>query len=121
MASEKNGVAKRGRGRPLNSGPGQQVVHRLRWAFDEALSKLETRNKSLPDLLVEALEKDVNATVRSLAVLLPKDVEVRVSAGDTLAEGLAGVQAALARQKSEQAKVIDAEVIDAGPADDAKD
>ena len=112
MASENKGVAKRGRGRPLHSGPGQQVVHKLRWAFDEALSQLETRNKTLPDLLVEALEKDVNATVRSLAVLLPKDVEVRVSAGDTLADGLAGVQAALAKQKSDQAQVIDVEVMD---------
>jgi hypothetical protein len=40
-----------------------------------------------------------------------------VSAGDTLADGLAGVQAALAKQKSDQAQVIDVEVMDEADSD----
>jgi hypothetical protein len=83
----------------------------LRRSFEDAIDTLEARGRTLPELLADAMERDVNTTVKTLAALLPKDVEVKVSAGDTLADSLSGVQAALARQKSEQAQVIDAEVV----------
>ena len=102
----------RPRGRPLGSGHGTQLVHVLRRSFEDAIDTLEARGRTLPELLADAMERDVNTTVKTLAALLPKDVEVKVSAGDTLADSLSGVQAALARQKSERAQVIDAEVVE---------
>lgn len=103
-------VVKRKRGRPAGTGHGQQVVHKLRHGFEGALLELDARGKSLDQLLADALILDVNGTIRSMAALLPKDVDISVSAGDSLSDALRGVADRLASDKAERAK--QAEIID---------
>ena len=98
------------RGRPAGTGHGQQVVHKLRHGFEGALQELDARGKSLDILLADALETDVNGTIRSMAALLPKDVDISVSAGDSLSDALRGVADKLASDKADKAK--QAEIID---------
>ena len=107
-------VVKKKRGRPAGTGHGQQVVHKLRHGFEGALAELDARGKSLPMLLADALETDVNGTIRSMAALLPKDVDVTVNASDTLGDALSLVAAKLNEQKKEKAEneIIDAEFSD---------
>ena len=95
------------RGRPAGTGHGQQVVHKLRYGFEGALAELDARGKSLDILLADALELDVNQTIRSMAALLPKDVDISVSAGDSLSDALRGVADKLASDKAKQAEVIE--------------
>ena len=103
-------VVKKKRGRPAGTGHGQQVVHKLRHGFEGALAELDARGKSLDQLLADALILDVNGTIRSMAALLPKDVDISVSAGDSLSDALRGVADRLASDKAERAK--QAEIID---------
>ena len=103
-------IVKKKRGRPAGTGHGQQVVHKLRHGFEGALAELEIRGKSLDILLADALELDVNSTIRSMAALLPKDVDISVSAGDSLSDALRGVADKLASDKADKAK--QAEIID---------
>ena len=103
-------IVKKKRGRPAGTGHGQQVVHKLRHGFEGALAELEIRGKSLPELLADALELDVNSTIRSMAALLPKDVDISVSAGDSLSDALRGVADKLSQDKADKAK--QAEIID---------
>ena len=103
-------VVKKKRGRPAGSGHGQQVVHKLRHGFEGALAELDARGKSLDQLLADALILDVNGTIRSMAALLPKDVDISVSAGDSLSDALRGVADRLASDKAERAK--QAEIIE---------
>lgn len=100
-------VVKKKRGRPAGTGHGQQVVHKLRHGFEGALAELDARGKSLPLLLADALEADVNGTIRSMAALLPKDVDLTVNAGDTLGDALSLVAEKLAAQKADNAKKAD--------------
>lgn len=97
-------IVKKKRGRPAGSGHGQQVVHKLRHGFEGALAELDARGKSLDILLADALELDVNGTIRSMAALLPKDVDISVSAGDSLSDALRGVADRLASDKADKAK-----------------
>ena len=101
---------KQGRGRPAGTGHGQQVVHKLRHGFEGALAELDARGKSLPMLLADALEEDVNGTIRSMAALLPRDVDLTVTAGDTLADALAHIQVKLKEKK--RGEIIEAEYTD---------
>ena len=103
-------VVKKKRGRPAGTGHGQQVVHKLRHGFEGALAELDARGKSLDILLADALELDVNGTIRSMAALLPKDVDISVSAGDSLSDALRGVADKLSQDKAERAK--QAEIIE---------
>ena len=103
-------IVKKKRGRPAGTGHGQQVVHKLRHGFEGALAELEIRGKSLDILLADALELDVNSTIRSMAALLPKDVDISVSAGDSLSDALRGVADKLSQDKADKAK--QAEIID---------
>ena len=100
-------IVKKKRGRPAGSGHGQQVVHKLRHGFEGALAELDARGKSLNILLADALETDVNGTIRSMAALLPKDVDISVSAGDSLSDALRGVADRLATDKASKAKQAD--------------
>lgn len=100
-------VVKKKRGRPAGTGHGQQVVHKLRHGFEGALAELDARGKSLDQLLADALILDVNGTIRSMAALLPKDVDISVSAGDSLSDALRGVADRLASDKAERAKQAD--------------
>ena len=100
-------IVKKKRGRPAGTGHGQQVVHKLRHGFEGALAELDARGKSLPELLADALELDVNGTIRSMATLLPKDVDISVSAGDSLSDALRGVADRLASDKADKAKQAD--------------
>ena len=79
----------------------------LRHGFEGALQELDARGKSLPMLLADALEADVNGTIRSMASLLPRDVDISVSAGDSLSDALRGVADKLASDKAKQAEVIE--------------
>lgn len=103
-------IVKKKAGRPAGSGHGQQVVHKLRHGFEGALAELDARGKSLDILLADALELDVNGTIRSMAALLPKDVDISVSAGDSLSDALRGVADKLASDKAKRAK--QAEIIE---------
>jgi len=103
-------IVKKKRGRPAGTGHGQQVVHKLRHGFEGALAELDARGKSLDQLLADALELDVNGTIRSMAALLPKDVDISVSAGDSLSDALRGVADRLASDKADKAK--QAEIIE---------
>jgi len=103
-------IVKKKRGRPAGTGHGQQVVHKLRHGFEGALAELDSRGKSLDILLADALELDVNGTIRSMAALLPRDVDISVSAGDSLSDALRGVADRLASDKADKAK--QAEIID---------
>ena len=103
-------IVKKKRGRPAGTGHGQQVVHKLRHGFEGALAELDARGKSLDQLLADALELDVNGTIRSMATLLPKDVDISVSAGDSLSDALRGVADRLASDKADKAK--QAEIIE---------
>ena len=103
-------VVKKARGRPAGTGHGQQVVHKLRHGFEGALAELDARGKSLPLLLADALETDVNGTIRSMAALLPKDVDISVSAGDSLSDALAHIQIKL--QERKRGEIIEAEFTD---------
>lgn len=103
-------VVKKARGRPAGTGHGQQVVHKLRHGFEGALAELDARGKSLPMLLADALETDVNGTIRSMAALLPRDVDLTVNAGDTLGDALAHIQVKL--QERKRGEIIEAEYTD---------
>ena len=100
-------IVKGKRGRPAGTGHGQQVVHKLRNGFEGALAELDARGKSLPMLLADALEADVNGTIRSMAALLPRDVDISVNAGDTLGDALAQIQIKLSERK--RGEIIEAE------------
>lgn len=100
-------IVKKKAGRPAGTGHGQQVVHKLRHGFEGALAELDARGKSLDVLLADALELDVNGTIRSMAALLPKDVDISVSAGDSLSDALRGVADKLASDKAKRAKQAD--------------
>jgi hypothetical protein len=104
-------IVKKKRGRPAGSGHGQQVVHKLRHGFEGALAELDARGKSLPELLADALEADVNGTIRSMAALLPRDVDISVNAGDTLGDALAQIQVKLSERK--RGEIIEAEFSEA--------
>lgn len=104
-------IVKRKRGRPAGTGHGQQVVHKLRHGFEGALQELDSRGKSLPELLADALEADVNGTIRSMAALLPRDVDISVNAGDTLGDALAQIQVKLSERK--RGEIIEAEFSEA--------
>ena len=104
-------VVKKKVGRPAGSGYGKDIISKLHRGFSGALVELDARGKSLDMLLAEALEKDVNATIRAMSALLPKadTLDVKVETGTTLASALANVQSVMA---SNRAKVIDAEPIE---------
>ena len=51
-------------------------------------------------------------TIRSMAALLPKDVDISVSAGDSLSDALRGVADRLASDKAKRADIIDGEIIE---------
>ena len=97
-------------GRPLGSGSGQQIVAVLRRGFEDAIEELDSRGKSLSSLLAEAMERDINGTVRTMSALLPKDVELKVSASDNLSDALSMVSVKLAERR--QSAVIDVEPMD---------
>ena len=98
---------KRSVGRPLGSGSGQQIVSVLRRGFEDAIEELDARGKSLSMLLAEAMERDINGTVRTMSALLPKDVELKVSASDNLSDALSMVSVKLAERRN--APTIDIE------------
>lgn len=100
-------IVKKKRGRPAGTGHGQQVVHKLRHGFEGALAELEIRGKSLDILLADALELDVNGTIRSMASLLPRDVDISVNTGDALSDALAQIQIKLSERK--RGEIIEAE------------
>ena len=106
-------VVKRGKGRPAGTGHGQQVVHKLRHGFEGALAELDARGKSLPMLLADALETDVNGTIRSMSALLPRDVDISVNAGDTLSDALAQIQVKLSESRK-ASEIIDGEFVETG-------
>jgi len=103
-------VVKKKVGRPAGTGYGKDIISKLHKGFDGALAELDARGKSLDMLLAEALERDVNGTIRAMSALLPKadTLDVKVETGTTLASALANVQSVMA---SNRAKVIDAEPI----------
>ena len=100
-------IVKKKRGRPAGTGHGQQVVHKLRHGFEGALAELDARGKSLPELLADALEADVNGTIRSMAALLPKDVDISLDTGSALGDALAQIQVKLSERK--RGEIIEAE------------
>ncbi len=75
-------VKKRSRGRPVGSGSGTQLVYMLRHSFSSAIEDLElNHNTNLSELLSEALRTDVNATLRTIASFMPKNIDVQVTGG----------------------------------------
>ena len=100
-------IVKKKRGRPAGTGHGQQVVHKLRHGFEGALAELDARGKSLPMLLADALEQDVNGTIRSMAALLPKDVDISLDTGSALGDALSQIQIKLSERK--RGEIIEAE------------
>ena len=100
-------IVKKKRGRPAGTGHGQQVVHKLRHGFEGALAELDARGKSLPMLLADALEADVNGTIRSMAALLPKDVDISLDTGSALGDALSQIQVKLSERK--RGEIIEAE------------
>lgn len=110
-------VVKKKVGRPAGTGYGKDIISKLHRGFTGALAELDARGKSLDVLLADALERDVNGTIRAMSALLPKadTLDVKVETGDSLSTALAGVSAALKAGKV-KGDVIDAEPIDDGVA-----
>ena len=100
-------IVKKKRGRPAGTGHGQQVVHKLRHGFEVRLLNWTHGVKASPMLLADALEADVNGTIRSMAALLPRDVDISVNAGDTLGDALSQIQIKLSERK--RGEIIEAE------------
>ena len=91
-------------GRPQGSGHGQEIIRQVRVNFNNALIELDAKGKSLSDLLVEALQKDVNTTLKTIGQFLPRQHTLDVTAS-------VGISDALARA-SELMKDAEAQVID---------
>jgi len=73
---------KRGRGRPVGSGSGTQIVYMIRHSLKAAIEDLElNHNTNLATLISEALRTDVNATLRTIASFAPKNIDVQVTGG----------------------------------------
>jgi hypothetical protein len=108
-------VVKKKVGRPAGTGYGKDIISKLHRGFTGALSELDARGKSLDVLLADALERDVNGTIRAMSALLPKadTLDVKVETGDSLSTALAGVSAALKAGK------VKGDVIDAEPIEDS--
>ena len=108
-------VVKKKVGRPAGTGYGKDIISKLHRGFTGALSELDARGKSLDVLLADALERDVNGTIRAMSALLPKadTLDVKVETGDSLSTALAGVSAALKASK------VKGDVIDAEPIEDS--
>ena len=108
-------VVKKKVGRPAGTGYGKDIISKLHRGFTGALAELDARGKSLDVLLADALERDVNGTIRAMSALLPKadTLDVKVETGDSLSTALAGVSAALKAGK------VKGDVIDAEPIEDS--
>ncbi len=91
-------------GRPPGSGHGQEIIRQVRVNFNNALIELDAKGKSLSDLLVEALQKDVNTTLKTIGQFLPRQHTLDVTAS-------VGISDALARA-SELMRDAEAQVID---------
>jgi hypothetical protein len=113
-------VSKPKRGRPVGSGGGQQTVNMLRHAISQALDGLSASGKDLPTLLQEALQSDVNTTLRTISHFLPRDVDVSISANDTLGDALSAVAARLSdKQRLNNTETIEAEYEEVSRNDEA--
>lgn len=84
----KKEIEKRGRGRPLGSGHGHQVVNTIRRAFDVAIADLDARGKPLPELMADALEQDTLGALNTISRFMPRDVDVNLGGG-SFADALA--------------------------------
>ena len=101
---------KRARGRPVGSGHGTQLVYMLRHSFSSAIEDLElNHNTNLSELLSEALRTDVNATLRTIASFMPKNIDVQVTGG-SFADAL-----------SKASDIIRAEAIDVTDCNDSNE
>ena len=63
-------------GRPPGSGPGQQIVTRIRKEILGAFDIVKRKNRPIDVLLAEQLEKDAAQTLNKLSSFLPKDVNI---------------------------------------------
>ena len=101
---------KRGRGRPVGSGHGTQLVFMLRHSFGDAIEDLEiNHNTNLATLISEALRTDVNGTLRTIASFMPKNIDVQVTGG-SFADAL-----------SKASDIIRAEAIDVTDCNDSNE
>ena len=101
---------KRGRGRPVGSGHGTQLIYMIRHAFADSIQDLEiNHNTNLATLISEALRTDVNATLRTIASFAPKNIDVQVTGG-SFADAL-----------SKASDIIRAEAIDVTDCNDSNE
>lgn len=98
-------------GRPPGSGHGQEIIRQVRVNFNNALIELDAKGKSLSDLLVEALQKDVNTTLKTIGQFLPRQHTLDVTASVGISDALARASD-LMREAESQVIDIEAETID---------
>ena len=93
-------------GRPPGSGHGQEIIRQVRVNFNNALIELDTKGKGLTELLVEALQKDVNTTLKTIGQFLPRQHTLDVTASVGISDALARASDLM---KEAEAQVIDIE------------
>ena len=91
-------------GRPQGSGHGQDIIRQVRVNFNNALIELDAKGKGLTELLVEALQKDVNTTLKTIGQFLPRQHTLDVTASVGISDALAR-----ASELMREAQVIDIE------------
>ena len=98
-------------GRPPGTGNGQEIIRQVRVNFNNALIELDTKGKGLTELLVEALQKDVNTTLKTIGQFLPRQHTLDVTASVGISDALARASD-LMREAEAQVIDIEAENID---------
>ena len=98
-------------GRPPGTGHGQEIIRQVRVNFNNALIELDTKGKGLTELLVEALQKDVNTTLKTIGQFLPRQHTLDVTASVGISDALARASD-LMREAEAQVIDIEAENID---------
>ena len=98
-------------GRPPGTGNGQEIIRQVRVNFNNALIELDTKGKGLTELLVEALQKDVNTTLKTIGQFLPRQHTLDVTANVGISDALARASD-LMREAEAQVIDIEAENID---------
>lgn len=105
--------------------PGRKAVTKAQTALNKALEVLESNQvadlngklaSELSVLLLEALRKDFVGAIKGLSPILPKDVSIdvtrRTEATDLSDEQLLEIIGDRARQRREQEKAIEAEIVE---------
>jgi len=104
------------------SSPGRRTVNKMQKALEQAIDALSIKNpegmlaSEMADIIVESMRKNPIGTLKAIAPLLPKDVNIDVTRRsepvDLSDEDLAELVAERARSRREAEQVIEGEIED---------